>query len=138
MNREKQRIAIAEACGWTELKMLRELAMLGGYNQIGGLRTTKDHLVGLSPHMNANHPSLLSCDGVTRFEPEQSWWISVPDYLSDLNAMHEAEKVLMDKGGTFIRYCVELERIAKDKESAMVATSTQRAEAFLRTLNLWC
>lgn len=49
-----------------------------------------------------------------------------PDYLNDLNAMREAEKVLTDE---------QLEeyftRIHKN------FSASQRAEAFLRTFNLW-
>ena len=65
----------------------------------------------------------------------------IPDYPSDLNAMHEAEKVLFASG----RY--------NDYEAGLVkvmgpnfrggfpflwhATAPQRAEAFLRTLGKW-
>lgn len=68
--------------------------------------------------------------------------VDVPDYLNDLNAMHEAEKVLSDQQTFF--YCNTLERIVnaaiKDSKSAWqysMATAAQRAEAFLRILNLW-
>ena len=68
----------------------------------------------------------------------------IPDYLNDLNAMHEAEKVL-----------TVAQRIAYANQIAVVlsggsvgraipnwwfiheATASQRAEAFLRTLGLW-
>lgn len=75
-------------------------------------------------------------------------WV-YPDYLNDLNAMHEAEKVLPidrqyeygeklrvisgnvgPKGGHFTPNgfgCYALAHLS----------ATQRAEAFLRTLNLW-
>ena len=58
-----------------------------------------------------------------------------PDYLNDLNAMHEAEKVLNRESGYheiggYGLYLVALEHNAS-------ATAAQRAEAFLRTLNLW-
>ena len=57
----------------------------------------------------------------------------LPDYLADLNAMHEAEKVLTREQLTHYA-CVKL----KGNISAVVhATAAQRAEAFLRTLNLW-
>jgi len=71
---------------------------------------------------------------------------SLPDYLNDLNAMHEVEKLMtatqlkvyrntlammnggifMEDGGSFVNLGF-----------AVSATATQRAEAFLRTLNLW-
>jgi len=68
---------------------------------------------------------------------------SLPDYLSDLNAMHEAEKVLTeDQWGP---YCVILNKIVCRIQCenthtcgyTIAATAAQRAEAFLRTLNLW-
>lgn len=57
----------------------------------------------------------------------------VPDYLNDLNAMHEAEKILNDAHlwnryrGWLLTWMTE----------PICATAAQRAEAFLRTLNLW-
>ena len=51
-----------------------------------------------------------------------------PDYLNDLNAMHEAEKTL--KVSEIIPYG---ENVGHD----MKATAAQRAEAFLKTLNLY-
>ncbi len=59
-----------------------------------------------------------------------------PDYLSDLNAMHGAEKVLTDHTG----YVQRLSWIVKPCDTPFFllhATAAQRAEAFLRTLNLW-
>lgn len=58
-----------------------------------------------------------------------------PDYLNDLNAMHEAEKTLNRESGYheiggYGLYLVALEHNAS-------ATAAQRAKAFLKTLNLW-
>lgn len=58
-----------------------------------------------------------------------------PDYLNDLNAMHEAEKTLNRESGYheiggYGLYLVALEHNAS-------ATAAHRAEAFLRTLDLW-
>ena len=91
MTHEAQRIAIAEACGWTSLRLVGEEPM------------------GRPP---------LTTD---RYE-------TVPDYLTDLNAMHEAENWLRTKGVVWVDY---ENRIGK------CASAAQRAEAFLRTLNLW-
>ena len=55
-------------------------------------------------------------------------YLNMPDYLNDLNAMHEAEKVLNDH--QWDDYICQLGH-------AMGATAAQRAEAFLKTLNLW-
>lgn len=60
----------------------------------------------------------------------------LPDYLNDLNAMHEAETVLPKD----LRACwmIELCKITDDSFWATTrATAAQRAEAFLKTLNLW-
>jgi hypothetical protein len=54
-----------------------------------------------------------------------------PDYLTDLNAMYEAEKLIMDESS--IIYFEWLTRLS----CPWHATAPQRAEAFLRTLNLW-
>ena len=58
-----------------------------------------------------------------------------PDYCNDLNAMHEAEKMLNRESGYheiggYGLYLVALEHNVS-------STAAQRAEAFLKTLNLW-
>jgi hypothetical protein len=56
----------------------------------------------------------------------------VGDPLSDLNAMHEAEKTrVMDESS--VTYLEWLARLS----CPWCATAAQRAEAFLRTLGLW-
>jgi hypothetical protein len=109
MNPEQQRIAIAEVCGWKRFQRERR---------------------GLSP--NARLWGDIAVGG-------QTDRAVVPNYLSDLNAMHEAEKVLMTKQR--VRYTDTLLGIISHAEetwwSCAHATAAQRAEAFLRTLNLW-
>jgi hypothetical protein len=57
----------------------------------------------------------------------------LPDYCTDLNAMHEAEMVL--RNGRNYEYLHQLERVTP---SYMVyATARQRAEAFLKTVEKW-
>lgn len=61
-------------------------------------------------------------------------------WTNDLNAMHEAEKVLAPKNwNNFSKnwwvYC-KLLRV-NDADKAIHATARQRAEAFLRTLGKW-
>ena len=61
---------------------------------------------------------------------------TLPDYLNDLNAMHEAEKVL--KGGMRSKYDAELTLIcSRDYNFIWESTASQRAEAFLRTIGKW-
>jgi len=57
-----------------------------------------------------------------------------PDYLNDLNAMHGAEKVL--ERNQEQSYFELLHDIAGNLNFYR-ATAAQRAEAFLRTLQLW-
>ena len=60
----------------------------------------------------------------------------IPDYCTDLNAMHEAEKVL-DSGELFRGYYLALYDITKSTRMPVCATARQRAEAFLRTIGKW-
>ena len=60
---------------------------------------------------------------------------SPPDYLNDLNAMHEAEKVLTWKNQG--DYAVALGRSYDGSFPHVTATAAQRAEAFLRTIGKW-
>ena len=93
MTPEQQRIAIAEACGWT-----------------------------------TKHKGLW----VERLQT----YAALPDYLNDLNAMHEVEKVL--KGGMRSKYDAELTLIcSRDYNFIWESTASQRAEAFLRTIDKW-
>jgi hypothetical protein len=71
---------------------------------------------------------------------------TIPDYLNDLNAMHEAEQTLWEKDWTSRHVFVDkLARIISPthgyrKQSGidlLDATAAQRAEAFLRTINKW-
>jgi hypothetical protein len=100
MKPEKQRIAIAEACGWT----------YGNFNWF----------------LNGENQDVVSC----------------PDYLHDLNAMHEVERQLM-QAQPHLRKSYRNALIDASGDSAdtfqryWMATAAQRAEAFLKTLNLW-
>jgi len=59
-----------------------------------------------------------------------------PDFTGDLNAMHEAEKVIIERGDEAMSdYDQEL-GIVTDSWS-WNATAAQRASAFLETLGLW-
>ena len=58
----------------------------------------------------------------------------IPDFLNDLNAMHEAVCHLDDKQRRwFCNHIVELTGTFE----AINATAAQRAEAFLRTIGKW-
>lgn len=61
--------------------------------------------------------------------------LPVPDYLNDLNAIHEAEKVMTTEQKR--EYVRNLFRKSQSDFESHCATTAQRAEALLRTLNKW-
>lgn len=118
MSPEAQRIAIAEACGWTDFEP--ELARSGLGDEPTG------RLIGTRP------------DG-RKYE-------LVPRYLTDLNAMHEAEATLTGSQkidcvrklrAAFGAVCPDLDSLIAAGFAATFATAAERAEAFLRTLGKW-
>lgn len=70
-------------------------------------------------------------------------WKEIPDYLYDLNAMHEAENALLGSEETWETYTEHLMTITVKKMGYAAAdwvyraSAAIRAEAFLKTLNLW-
>jgi len=60
---------------------------------------------------------------------------SPPDYLRDLNAMHEAEKAMSVNDRN--RYIDTLGTTYHDSWEFCTATAAQRAEAFLRAIGKW-
>jgi hypothetical protein len=61
----------------------------------------------------------------------------LPDYPNDLNAMHEAEKMLI--GDQRLEYYGHLLKSSGNSEikNTIQSTARQRAEAFLRTIGKW-
>ena len=94
MNHDKQRIAIAEACG------------IVSKDKWGSLYKTPRGI-------------LRDC----------------PDYLADLNAMHEAEVFIRKDHDVYGLYLSHLNRTAP--ECRVHATPAQKAEAFLRAIGKW-
>lgn len=70
-----------------------------------------------------------------------------PDYLNDLNAMREAEKILTDEQWhEYYRFLYIITRPVEHQpqpgcdnhtKSFIHVSAAQKAEAFLKTLNLW-
>lgn len=58
------------------------------------------------------------------------------DYLQDLNACHEMEKVVWESG-LWREYADCLAQWCRGYIGSIHATASQRAEAFLRTKGLW-
>ena len=67
-------------------------------------------------------------------------WMIMPDYTSDLNAIHEAEKTLKDNR-LFFRYHLALSDLQKFAGNSHLntfhANAAERAEAFLKTIDKW-
>ena len=65
----------------------------------------------------------------------------IPDYLNDLNAMHEAENATFKTGDEWGRYFAWLEEVCYMLTNApndpINSTAAQRAEAFLKTIGKW-
>ena len=118
MNKDKQRIAIAKACGWKTVNPDKQFP--------GWVKT-----VWVNPSTGEGH--YVSDPRI----PETS---ILPGYLGDLNAMHDAEKVLPPaqwdeyEENLYLVQGFDLESTGK---TCFHATAPQRAEAFLRTLDLW-
>ena len=110
MSDEQINIAIAEACGWTWIE--EDYTYYGFTCEIPMKRKR------WTPP-NGGKPTL-----------------DIPDYCNDLNAMHEAEKVLLS--GYWLRYCECLTYLlGKSVYASVHARARDRAEAFLRTLGKW-
>jgi hypothetical protein len=122
MNAHKQRIAIAQACGAKLWKNPTNFGPLELWS------------------FDCPSPSSIfdrdRCDSFSL----------IPDYLNDLNAMHEAMSIFdYDQADEFDDHICDICKRANDiadnpapwRFAVTNATATQRAEAFLRTLNLW-
>ena len=86
------------------------------------------------------------CSKITAANPpihDGAWEniLGLPDYCNDLNAMHEAEKVLTDEQSKAytetLWVIVKRESTSKTRWQLWHATADQRAEAFLKTIGKW-
>lgn len=119
MTKENQHIAIAEANGLFRLKPLRRTTRKGDESSSGVV--------------------LWYCDSHPWDGPEYS---KVPNYTEDLNAMHRVElKLPADKRDIYMDFLAKIVekqcRSARTYWLAINATAAERAEAFLKTFNLW-
>ncbi len=106
MTPEKQRIAIAEICGWSNIHQLENSNTLMG------------------------------------------WWsgrpkasLVIPNYPCSLDAMHEAEEILITRGGLpTYQYFLRLNEIKENSKpwyGEIYAEAEEKAEAFLKTFGKW-
>lgn len=112
MTNEQINQQIAKACGWK----------------------WHDHPECMAKKIDWSMPErwIMRLDGTLCFKHD------IPNYCADLNAMHEAEKMLTYEQCAFFRTHLR-ERIEDHAALLFVwhATARQRAEAFLRTLGKW-
>ena len=118
MSDEEQRIVIAEAHEW-EWKVCT--TYLGEF--YGWFSPNLTFYLGADSDEKAKHVELL------------------PDYLNDLNAMHEVERTLVRNDsrvsvGSWAYYLAQLADVTAEQHP-IDATARDRAEAFLRTLGKW-
>lgn len=116
MTEEKQRIAIAEFCGWKDCHK-----SLAGFDDGDGI--TDRYVIGIPPDCILHR--------------------KLPYYLNDLNAMHEAEKVVKpvhiynEQLEIVVLGCAMCGKDAVAEFRVRHATAAQRAEALLKTIGKW-
>ena len=107
MKEEQINAAIAKACGWTECRLVTKVVL-----------STLREPVAYGIPQNGTYE------------------IACLNYCSDLNAMHEAERVL-NADALFEEYYLMLYETTRSTRWPVCATARQRAEAFLKTLGKW-
>ena len=112
MSSIEKRTLIAKLCGWTEVQP----------QEVG------HYCVGCG----------YDCKGLRGMPPKAPIAIGVPDYLNDLNAMHQAEQMLI-KRDNYLSYEYTLADIcgngAVPQFETIHATAEQKAEAFALTMS---
>ena len=105
----------------------------------------------IAEHLGWSYGPIHIGDGLDVDECSHAWWRNgkawvegPPNYCGDLNAMHEAEKVLLADADTGYEYDMELNGVCECWEDGVMnymklwhATARQRAEAFLRVVGKW-
>ena len=108
MSNDQINAAIAKACGWTDVHL--SVGAMYGF-------PTERKIAGIPPN---------------RFTHNEC-----PNYCTDLNAMHEAEKVLTDDQFKWDPHWVEKLMPETKYRCYLCATARHRAEAFVRSLGKW-
>ena len=75
-----------------------------------------------------------ACGWKTGYRDPEAWH-PLPDYLNDLNAMHDAEKVLNEKQEDIMNST--LWDIMDGRKYLWHSTASQRAKAFVITIEKW-
>ena len=119
MKDEEINKTIGEACGWTDIRFEE------------------------GEDVDFDARSVCPWSGWTGVKPgaDKEDRSFIPRYTKTLDAMHEVEKTLGDKFDTYANILEEICR--RDRGNPISngykwhATAAQRAESFLKTLNLW-
>ncbi len=110
---------------------------------------TNEQRIAIAEHLGwTPRPGCKWVSGQTYGIPpkgENHHWQQFPDYPNDLNAMHEAEKVLrpgplsadVQSWTRWEKYVAVLGDKLTGSEDVTHATAKQKAEAFLRTVGKW-
>lgn len=114
MNQEKQRIAIAEACGWRKVRECGARYERGELGHVHGIFDLPDYLNSL----DAIHEAEI-------WLAEHSNGTFANDYPMVLEHIVDPDHPLLGS------------RADPDRFDLYCATASQRAEAFLKTLGLW-
>lgn len=125
---DEKRIKVAELCGWTYVRVAnREERIRFSLNT--GYDSPPGDICGVVPGRIS--------------EKDDDWVDVVPDYLHDLNAMRDAEKLLFDVTRNSMRGdLVYLDELANTtgtsragvQQELVMATAAQRAESLVLTL----
>jgi hypothetical protein len=110
MTNQQINIAVAELCGWTDCVFVESIKLAKGFPPL-------------------NNPPI--------YGTYENGMAQLPDYCNDLNAMHEAEKVLGEVHS--IKSCEYDDWLQStiEHDQKWRATARQRAEAFLKTIGKW-
>jgi hypothetical protein len=141
MNEQSQRIAIATFCGWQAIE-LRDSIKSGKKDWLSGLNPKPDEIV-----------KVIDAESGEERAPNESdyGYETLPDYLHDLNAMHEAEKML--NGEQWNNYGRLVDYFSRSRTSRLPwkemnpsrvidaylihAEAEHRAGAFVRAIGEW-
>jgi len=124
MSPEKQRIAIAESC---EIDV--------------NTRTVCRSCNGNTPYEAGDDYGITlwreckRCNNTGKVEP---YYVGIPDYLNDRNAIHDAIETLRTKDGpAWFDFQKHLMDICGSVMNCIQASPTMLAEAFLKTIGKW-
>ena len=106
--------------------------------------TPEQQRIAIAEHLGWKDVGTFACHSKYGYKDGDKHMSEIPDYTTDLNAMHEAEKKLIFSKR--LKFGSELRKVCSVGlhgglrvviEECISATAAQRAEAFLRTIGKW-